>query len=83
MALRWKTMLVGMGALAALVMAAAPARAQDMPIPGTYPEPTSDRARPTKPANEIAVETAAADAAQAACAAGRRSIPHSSPAATR
>lgn len=59
------------GMLAALILAlaaaATPAWAQDAPIPRSYAERTSDRARPGKPAEEIARETATADAAEAAC----------------
>ncbi len=58
--------------LAALMIATTPARAQDAPIPRTYPERTSNRASPHKPADDIARETAAADAAEAACTAGRQ-----------
>ena len=58
--------------LAALMTATTSALAQDAPIPRSYPERTSDRARPTKPADDIARETAAADAADAACRAGRQ-----------
>jgi len=61
-------MLLGM--LAALMMATTSAFAQDAPIPRSYPERTNDRALQFNPADEAAVETAAADTADAACKAG-------------
>ena len=58
--------------LAAMVMAAVPAGAQDMPIPRSYSQSSSNRAVQNKPADQVAAETATGDAAQAACAAGRQ-----------
>ncbi len=58
--------------LAALMLAPTPAWAQDAPIPRAYPERTNDRASQTKPADQAARETAAADAADAACKAGQQ-----------
>ncbi len=65
---KWWTMVPGV--LAALAMAPAPAKAQTPPFVRTYPVQINDRAQPTKPADEVARETAAADAADAACTAG-------------
>lgn len=46
--------------------------ASPAPVPRSYPERTLERARPGKPADLLAREAAAADAAAAACAAGEQ-----------
>lgn len=62
----WKALL---GLLLGLVAIHGAAAAQGE-APYVYAIATSDRARPDKPADQIAAETAAASAAQAACEAG-------------
>ena len=66
-----KGMVTLWAALAALVLGAAPVRAQDLPLP--YPFGEGDRVerpRPDKPPSQIAEEDAAAARAEAACNAG-------------
>lgn len=69
MARRWMMLL---GALAALMIAGAPVRAQDNRSQQPYPFKAGipPRAQIDKPADEVARETAAADAADAACQSG-------------